>query len=920
MAIFATYAPPGVYVTTLEDVTEPTLTAGIRLPVFVGVGTETLNLSNFEIIRGSSATADIQMIGENESNQFNGLNRQFQVRFYPIVDGNGTASVTNDPNSVKVEVDGQPVQVVAVDGMSGKVTLGIIPEIGSNVTSSYYFARTDTKITDENLSNQADGTNAVFKVQYSRIVSGNNGGVTTTDPSLVSVTVNGSPASIKAVNGADRLITLAAAPAAGATVLATYYTNSWQDTWDYLPQDITITNVDSVGNSPGGKDYFQGTDFVVETTNNTIQWGTAFSIHAGLANTGVPFDTTQISGTLVDNHYYMRPVSGLVDGTNKTFYLETVPVDGTGVGAGTDRLDLVSIYVGTTVASALAAGPVATKEITYGTKQVVLKNAPAVGHNVYASYYYNLLTTDTFTLACTLPSVMLTPGTYTVSSATFGPMMFGKFNVGASLVAAPAFSTEGITFPNGIEDTQTVPKYSVAETVSLTFVSSNRYVVTSSLLSGGSAGSGWLNQTYVDSTTGLRFTVMDPVSFSYQSGDVLVLNVGPSFTTGATPVRSVPGYRLSVSDTNGVAIGSTGLLNTYRLSGNEPTVGDSYFVDLQYEKTDFTPQVYTSSKAVQTAFGDLTVDNALSLASYLAFLNGCPAIAAVQVRVGSDGLTAPDSAYFAAFDSLETPMPGDISPNFLVPLTTSVPVIQYQKKHCEKVSTARYALERTGIYGYAVGTTPENAQALAKSLKTERMMGVYPDGAVMTLTDAFGKQSQFTVDGSYLAAATAGLACNPAFDVATPLTRKGMVGFDRLFRTLDAVQSNQSATAGLTVLVAKQSSIVIRQALTTDQSTVLSKEPTIVFIKDYVQQQTRQVLDGFIGQKFLAQRLTDIEIALTNMFKALIQAEIIVAYNGIKAIPDPLDPSQADVVAHYSPVFPLNWIQVKYTISSSLSG
>jgi hypothetical protein len=91
-----------------------------------------------------------------------------------------------------------------------------------------------------------------------------------------------------------------------------------------------------------------------------------------------------------------------------------------------------------------------------------------------------------------------------------------------------------------------------------------------------------------------------------------------------------------------------------------------------------------------------------------------------------------------------------------------------------------------------------------------------------------------------------------------------------------------------------------------------------VFIKDYVQQQTRSILDPFIAEKFLPTRITDIEISLANMFKALIQGEIVTAYTGIKATPRASDPTVADVVAFYSPVFPLNWIQVNYTIRTSL--
>ena len=915
---YTTYKPPGVYVDTTTDQTSASILSGIRLPAFIGVGQEFLNLSDFEVVRGSSAVSDIRIIGEDVSAQFDGTNRVFEVANGPIVDGSGSGIVTNDPNTVLVTVDGQPSAAVSLDGLNSTVTLGQIPSLGSVVKVSYFSSRKDNLITDDDLSNQANGSNKVFKVNYGRIVSGNNGGVTTTDPTRVLVKVNNVAVAVSSVDGEAETITLTAAPSGSATVLATYYVNTWQNTFDFLPENITITQIDSVGNIPGNQDYFQGTDFVIEP-GNKIQWGPSLSVASdSVAGSGSVFGSTQVSGTLIDNRFFLRPVAGAVDGTNKTFALEVLPVQGTGYNVLNDNTNLMSVYVGTSVEAAFTAGPVKVATLTGGTKTFVLKDAPAIGTNVYATYYYSMITDDTFTLTNEVASTGLLPGTYSVSSENFGSLVDSHFSIPDCVVGAPNFAIEGITFPAAGEDTQTVPKYSVAETVTLTFTSATAYSVTSSLGGTGSSGFGNLNQTYVDNKTGLRFTVMAPVSFSYTSGDQLVILCSNSFTTASTPVRAIPGIKMVVTDTTLVDVGSTALVTTFNKSSNNPTVGDSYYVSLEYEKTDFTPAVYDNQQDVVNSFGTLSTTSPLTLAAYLAFLNGCPAVAMVQVKKNNTGIQANDEDYIAAMQSLETPMTGNIVPNFLVCLTTSQSVIQFQKKHVEKVSSDRYAQERVGIFGFAVGTTPESAQNFARSLRSERMIGIYPDGAVVSLVDAFGNQVQTVVDGSYLAAAVAGLACNPSFDVATPLTRKSIVGFTSLFRKLDAVASNQTATAGITILTEQQASMQIRHAVTTDMSNALTREPTIVFIKDEVQRDTRAVLDPFIGQKFLQNKLTDIEITVSNMLKGKVQAEKIVEYKGVSATVDPSDPTQADVVAFYSPVFPLNWIQVNYTIRTSL--
>jgi len=917
MAIFSTYAPPGVYVQTLTDTSVPTIIAGLRLPVFIGVGAETLKLNNFEIIRGSSATSDIRMIGEDVSDQFTGTNRTFNIIHFPIVDGNGTAFVTNDPNAVSVTVDGEPTSVINLNGELGQITLGTIPSLGSIVRVSYFFSRKDTKITDDDVSSQADGSNKTFKVNFPRIVSGNNGGISTTDPSRLSATVNGSSVVISSVDGELGLVTLSSAPDDGDIVLLTYYTNTWQDTFDFLPQDIQISKINSVGNTPGKQDYFLGSDFVIES-GNKIQWGSSVSVGIGELESGEALDDTQIQGILVDNRAFFRQCSGTSNGSNKVFQLEFFPTEGTGLAKVTDDISKIQVYVGNTVASAKASGAVDVSKLVGGTRTITLKNAPSSGMKVYASFYYNNLTDDSFTVINKIASVGATAGSYEISSTNFGQLFDANFDISSSMVAAANFSIEGISFPGDVEDTQTIPKASVEETVTLTFTNSTTYAVTSSLGVSGSNGTGFLDQTYVDSQTGLRFTILSPDTFSYQTGDFLIIECSQTFKTGSSPTKSVPGINLVVSNSSGVGVDNTAIVNTYNKGGSEPAIGDSYYISLEYAKADYKPNVYLNFRDVISNFGDLNVENRLTLASNLAFLNGAPAVALVQVKKGTDGLQANDSDYLSAMDSLENPMDGDIRPNIMVCLTTSKPVIQYMKKHVEKVSSTRYALERTGVYGYAIGTTPESAQDFSKSLKTERLIGVYPDGAIVALTDALGREVETAVDGSFLAAALAGLACNPSFDVATPLTRKSMVGFRRLFRKLDAVSANQSATAGLTVLTENQAAIQIRQAVTTDMSNVLTREPSIVFIKDYVQQQTRFVLDPFIAEKFLSSKITDIEIALANMFKALIQGEIVTAYTGIKATPRATDPTVADVVAFYSPVFPLNWIQVNYTIRTSL--
>ena len=91
-------------------------------------------------------------------------------------------------------------------------------------------------------------SNTTFKVEHVPIVDGTNGGVVTTDTTKVAVLVDGaSPAGgVTSLDGANGFFTLASAVAAGSTLTVTYYTNTYQNTYDLLPAN-NVASVIEVG-------------------------------------------------------------------------------------------------------------------------------------------------------------------------------------------------------------------------------------------------------------------------------------------------------------------------------------------------------------------------------------------------------------------------------------------------------------------------------------------------------------------------------------------------------------------------------------------------------------------------------------------------------------------------------------------------
>lgn len=943
---FESFSFPGVYTQTLNEAPRASAAGGLRFPAFVGVADEVNLISNYEMIRGSSSMADNLITKENVNytvQQLDGSNRNFTVNFFPIVDGSGNGTTTNDPMKVTVYLNGEKTPVASVNGTTGEIYLVSIPSVTDLVQVTYYFKKHDTLITAEDLSAQVYTGNVNFKVGNVPIVQGDNGGITTTDPTKVIVKVNGLPTlgsvTVSAVDGDTGSVTLAVAPSPGSTVTATYYTNDLQDTYDFLPS-AQVSEMLRVGYSPGTTDFINNTDYVVDTTGqyNTINWGNSYKIVSGSHTTGTEyFDSDFFTVTnLYDNVLRRRRATGTADGTNKTFTLTYTPATGQGLGKSTDSPTLLRAYVGGLPTNAVDA---TIASVDASLRQITLKTAPAADSTVYVSQYQNMLPDDTWTLTDTTAGATGV-GAYTVSGANMGVAMdvvWSNSDTSMNAGHATAFATENVTYPQGLvgsisstnaayRDTQVIPGVAVQETVKLTFIDSTSYVVSSNNNGSGTAGdnTGYLNQTYVDNKTGFRVTVLAPISFSYSAGDYIGYIVNPTFVTSSTtPTRGVPGIKFVIEETTGIGVPDTAILTTYNKSGSEPNIGDFYYVTFNETKNfnsdnQVPAQLFGLEKDALAYAGPLTITNKLGIAAHMAFLNGAAAVALLQIKKATDTEDADPSAYIKGIDYFNQPMAGGDQPSLMEPVTTSVSVLNYLKTSNTIQSGIRYANEHMSYFGFAINTSPTTAQAFARSMNNERMTGIYPDGAILTLTDALDNDVEYLVDGAFLAAAVAGRDTSPAFDVATPLTKKPVTGFTRLYRRMDAVTAAQTANSGLTLLEEQSAGINIKIALTTDISSNLTRNPSVIRVKDFIQRGTRSILQPYIGLKYLPSRNKEVEDTLGSYLKSLKNAQIIVAYTGVKAAQSTDDPEAMNVVAYYSPVLPLHWILVTYNLRTTI--
>jgi len=443
--------------------------------------------------------------------------------------------------------------------------------------------------------------------------------------------------------------------------------------------------------------------------------------------------------------------------------------------------------------------------------------------------------------------------------------------------------------------------------------------INTSVFNSGNGQDGIVGQTYHDLVTGLTFTLLEREGgFGYPDASYFTLVVRNKFTTDANIPIILPGVEVTVSNTSGVKAGDTGIVETFRRSGQEPSVGDLYYVTYKYQKAEFPQALYTKLAVIEKQMGTIHPDNPLSLASYLSMINGAVVVGLKQVPKETGSQQASITSYRDAIDDLAAPFAGGITPDIITPLRgDSLQLYQYLSTHLDLQSSIRYRQERTAICGFTPAINIRDAGRWARQLSATRFRLAYPDSCTLSLTDVLGVTKEFFVEGFYLATALVGSVVSPNLDVATPWTNRILYGFNQLGRKLDLVEQNTVAQDGVTVIFEKGNVLAVRQGFTTDVTNILTKLPTIIQIVDEVQQQARANLDRFIGAKFLPGILTQVESAMAQMFKRLVRQQIISAYTGISAEVSPEDPTLAEVTAAFIPVFPLLYIKITFQLRSS---
>ena len=813
--------------------------------------------------------------------------------------------------------------------MAGAATAGYTPFSASVITDTLV----DEIMFLRPVQGAVTGKNYTFTLPDTP-TDGSGLSVVTNNPALVHVYVGTSPEEallagevrVTQVVGDIGTVVLYNPPATGQSVYATYYRNILNDhtfTLSVVNPGITGQGTYSIADEKGNvlPSITSGASSVTEAAfleYGGVVWPNKFSDLNGVGGSS-PDETVTVTFQEGDAPFIITPgiQATLVSAVN-------VGLEFTATNFGTGPNTVASIiFVGASAKADSAAISVTSNAVT-----VYIEKA------------------DTTTR--TLQDILNLFVTYPTSTPTTGVII-------ASTVGTPNLTTSASAgaiehFTGGVATVQTPRSLHYCVTSSRTALqtSTDGLGITGGATTpvGSNVGSnavgttGWLNQTFLDPNTGVQFTILNPDDvlvdplygfqslpsprYHFEPGDTLtfVTSKATARTASVVPTVNVYGLNLEVISTYGMNAGDTALVTTFNASGNEPSVGDYYYISYTTEKnaSDFALKIFDNTGDAYTQYGVPTPENRLSMAVSLFAQNGGNIFACLQVPKQTGLNTAADQTYINAISTLAAPVPGNEQKAGMIQvLTTSPTVIQYLSRFLLTQASPRNSGEAMSVYGYGFSDTPSTMISLASSLKSERMIGIGAIGAVLQLVNpTTGVAVNYTVDGSFLAAAMAGMMVDPAIDVATTLTRQSMVGFQGLITRYDDPTMDSMTASGLTCLVENPGAFIVRHWVTTDNSSPLKREPTSRLVVDYVRQTMRGSLNQFIGRKLILSTLNTVTSVVSSTLVSLVAEEVIEGYSTIVVAADPSDPTTLNVSFTIKPIFSLLWISVQLTVTTQL--
>lgn len=336
-----------------------------------------------------------------------------------------------------------------------------------------------------------------------------------------------------------------------------------------------------------------------------------------------------------------------------------------------------------------------------------------------------------------------------------------------------------------------------------------------------------------------------------------------------------------------------------------PAAAVIYFVNYEYAKVtaDYTPKFYFTLQSVVNDYGPVDSSTMISNGASLAFQNGASIVCVCQENPADGSPIA--QAQSALNKLLATP---NISIVVVLEGTHNAQLLPAIKQHVDTASSTVNKLERTAIVGLEGTYVTSDMLGFASSVDDNRVVLI---NAASTTNKMFigAATTESVVGGQYVAAALAGVRCNPAYDVAQPMTREIISGFTTISNTLAQSEKALLINQGVCVIDIISGVPKVLFGTTTSFATVAAQLYQVTQISDYVLQSLRGLLDPiFIGQKLLASTPSQVQTVVSAILQTIQQSNIIVAFTTPVVTVDISDPTRIDISVGIQPVLEVDVI------------
>lgn len=378
-----------------------------------------------------------------------------------------------------------------------------------------------------------------------------------------------------------------------------------------------------------------------------------------------------------------------------------------------------------------------------------------------------------------------------------------------------------------------------------------------------------------------------------------------------------------------------------RANAATPADGTSVFVSYNYVDPEyFDPKSVESFEDVKDLYGEPLnlapqavgdsayqfIESPLSLAAKIAFENGASTLVLCATTPPGSGATtdaakstAHKAALAAGYEKLAT-LP---TVNVVVSLTEGIVtgdapgVITDLSTYLD--NTADDGFFQFGIIGFptAVTTTPD-AILSTSAVANKRVMFAFAGPGGVTMYSGTNNTT-FSVNHAYLAAAYAGKMAS--LPVQQSLTKQPLSSFAGLGGTpLSNTLKNTYASLGVAIAeIDRLGRLVVRHAVTTDMSTVNTRESAVVRGRDAL---VTMLQDGttsstLIGMPVDEDLLLTVKSVVASILESAVATGTVNSYSDLAVRQVSTDPTVVEVKFAYKPAYPLNYIVVSFSIDMS---